>query len=241
MIPVRDSIQAKRWPLVTVLLMAVNILVFIAISGLSTLQVSKIYHTFGMTPVFFQGLPQYPWQGSFSVFFTLVTSQFLHGSWGHLLGNMLYLWIFGDNVEDVLGRWRFLLIYLLSGVAGNVLQLISDPFSRVTVVGASGAIAGVLGAYFLMFPHAKVRTIIPFFILYLIPINMPAVIYLGVWFLMQVLYSRSILVAGSQSIAYLAHVGGFVVGAAVGFLHRKKHKNDPEILDIVDDDYFHTR
>ena len=238
MIPVRDSIEAKRWPLVTVLLIIINVAIFFAVTGLNSRQTYELYRAFGMTPIYFQNLSAHSWHGSFPVHYTLITSQFLHGSWGHLFGNMLYLWVFGDNVEDRLGRLGFLFIYLLAGAVGNYFQLFSDPYSNITVVGASGAIAGVLGAYFFMFPKAKVRTIIPYFLFFFFPINLPAVIYLGGWFLMQVLYSRSMLVAGSQNVAYLAHVGGLILGALVGWLERRRHKNDPEILDIVDDDYF---
>lgn len=235
MIPVKDSIRARRWPVVTLLLMGLNILIFVWTLGFSTRELLLWNRSFGMTPIFFQEGQPWGWHGMFPVWGTMLTSQFLHGSWSHLLGNMLYLWIFGDNVEDHLGRGRFLLVYLLSGVAGNLVQLWSEPYSTVTVIGASGAIAGVLGAYFLMFPHAKVRTIIPIFIFFLFPISVPAVIYLGVWFLMQILYSKSMLAGGSQNVAYLAHVGGFVVGAAVGYWYNRTHPPEPEILDIVDD------
>ncbi|HEU68404.1 MAG TPA: rhomboid family intramembrane serine protease, partial [Candidatus Acetothermia bacterium] len=120
----------------------------------------------------------------FPIWFTILTSMFLHGGWLHLLGNMLYLWIFGDNIEAALGRWRFLLFYLLAGAGGALLQAAVSPRSTVPIIGASGAIAGVLGAYLILFPWARVLTVVPlFFFLHFLEI--PAFILLGFWFLMQ--------------------------------------------------------
>ena len=237
MIPIRDSIRARRWPIVTIILMILNLLVFLWTLGFNNRDLILWNRTFGMTPIFFQQGQPWLWHNLFPAWVTFFTSQFLHGSWGHLLGNMLYLWIFGDNVEDHLGRGRFLALYLFSGMAGNMVELWSDPYSTVTVIGASGAIAGILGAYFFMFPHARVRSIIPIFFIFFFPISVPAVIYLGVWFLMQVLYSRALLAGDSQNVAYLAHIGGFVIGSAVGYWYNRTHPPEPEILDISDDSF----
>lgn len=235
MIPVRDSIRAKHWPIMTLILIALNTLTFIWCTTLSSRDLTVINRVFGMTPAYFSGTAAWPFVG-IPFWLTLVSSQFIHGGWGHLLGNILYLWIFGDNVEDKLGRWRFLLMYLCSGLIGNLLQIATEPASMTPVIGASGAIAGVLGAYFIMFPHAKIRTIIPFFVLFLFPFNVPAVVYLGIWFLLQVISGRQVMAGSSQNVAYWVHVGGFIFGAAVGYWYRRTQKQNPERSDFDEDE-----
>ena len=150
--------------------------------------------------------------------------MFLHGGWVHLLGNMLYLWIFGDNIEDKLGHARFIVFYLLCGIGAAVGQIAANPLSDVPMVGASGAIAGILGAYMLLFPRSRVVTLVPiFFFFYFIEI--PAILFLGLWFLMQFLYGTLTLstetsVSGG-GVAWWAHVGGFITGAGLVFPFRK--------------------
>ncbi len=146
--------------------------------------------------------PHKPW------LLALLTSMFLHGGWLHLLGNMLYLWIFGNNVEDVFGRFRYLVFYLFGGLAASALELAFTPSSVVPTLGASGAIAAVLGAYLVMFPRARVLTLI-FFIL---PVNLPAVVVLGGWFILQLFHGVGGLGTQVSGVAYWAHVGGFVFG-----------------------------
>ncbi len=135
----------------------------------------------------------------------IVTSMFMHGSWMHLLGNMLFLWIFGNNIEDNLGRGKFLLFYLLSGIGASLVHVIFHWNSLMPVVGASGAVSGVMGAYLILFPRARVRTLVFIFILVTF-IDIPAFIFLIIWFVMQFLY------VGSSGIAWMAHVGGFILG-----------------------------
>ncbi|MCE5196249.1 MAG: rhomboid family intramembrane serine protease [Negativicutes bacterium] len=235
MIPVRDSIRAKHWPVMTLILIAVNTLIFIWSTTLSARDLILLDRVYGMTPAYFSGASDWPFAG-IPFWLTLVTAQFIHGGWGHLLGNVLYLWIFGDNVEDKLGCWRFLLMYLCSGLIGNLLQIATEPASMTPVIGASGAIAGVLGAYFMMFPRAKIRTIIPFFVLFLVPFNVPAVVYLGIWFLLQVSSGRQVMAGAGQNVAYWVHVGGFLFGAAVGYWYNQTKKRNPEPLDFWQDD-----
>ncbi len=145
-----------------------------------------------------------------SPWITIFTSMFMHGGWMHLIGNMLYLWIFGDNVEDAMGHGRFVVFYLLCGVAAVFAQALPDPSSTVPMVGASGAISGVLGAYLLLYPHARVLVVIPFGF-YLHPMRIPAGLVLVLWFGLQLL-SNAMAQAGQGGVAFRAHIGGFVAG-----------------------------
>jgi membrane associated rhomboid family serine protease len=149
-------------------------------------------------------------------FFSAITSQFLHGGWLHLLGNMLFLLIFGNNVEDQLGRIKYLIFYLVSGIVAAYGFALADPNSRETLIGASGAIAGVLGAYLVMFPRVRVWSLVPIF--FFIPLRLPAWLVLGLWFLLQWAYASGAAVSSAGDVAYLAHVVGFVFGMAVAFL-----------------------
>lgn len=140
--------------------------------------------------------------------------MFLHGGWLHLLGNMLYLWIFGDNVEDRMGRGRFIIFYLLTGYIATLTHVYFLPHSTVPMVGASGAIAGILGAYFVLYPRAKVLTLVPI-IIFITFIRIPALLFLGFWFLLQVINQTMISSPEAQSVAWWAHIGGFVAGAVL--------------------------
>ena len=149
-------------------------------------------------------------------FLAIVTSMFMHGSWMHLLGNMLFLWIFGNNIEDNLGRSKFLLFYLLSGIGASLVHVVFHWNSLIPVVGASGAVSGVMGAYLMLFPRARVRTLV-FVFIFVTFIDIPAYVFLIVWFVMQFLYM------GSSGIAWMAHVGGFIFGIYfIKWLGRKK-------------------
>src|SRR5260221_3858298 len=149
--------------------------------------------------------------------------MFLHGSWSHVIGNMWYLWIFGDNVEDNVGHGRFVLFYLLCGIAAAFGQIVADPNSMLPTIGASGAIAGVMGAYFVLYPRSRVLTLIPFIFLQVVEI--PAVVLLGFWFLMQLFSAGAIAVTASThggGVAFAAHVAGFVTGIAGVFVLRNR-------------------
>ena len=151
----------------------------------------------------------------------VVTSMFLHGGWLHIIGNMLFLWVFGDNVEDRLGHGVYLLFYLLAGIAAALIQGAIDPGSVVPVLGASGAVAGVLGAYLIWFPGSTIRVVIPFFILIFIPIPIPAWIMIGAWFVQNLLAGYATIAdaaAPDQGVAFFAHIGGFVFGMLVAVL-----------------------
>jgi rhomboid family protein len=209
MIPLRDTIPSSRRPVVNYAIIALNVLVFVHEASLGPAAESFIF-AYGLVPRDF----------SFS---TLITSAFLHGGWGHLLGNMLYLYIFGDNVEDRLGHARYAVFYLLCAAAAGIAQTLTNPSSGVPMVGASGAIAGVSGAYLLFFPTSRVVTLIPIF-LFLQVVEIPAVFFLVVWFLWQLVSGVASL--GQQSavggVAFWAHVGGFVGGMVLGPLLRER-------------------
>lgn len=148
--------------------------------------------------------------------------MFLHGGWFHLLGNMLYLWIFGDNVEDRMGHIRYVLFYLISGYTATLTHVYFMPESDVPMVGASGAIAGVLGAYLIMFPKARVLTLLPIGIFISI-IRIPALLFLGLWFLLQVINQTAVASADAQSVAWWAHIGGFAAGMILVRFFRQKN------------------
>ena len=151
---------------------------------------------------------------------TLLTSMFLHGGWFHILGNLWFLWVFGDNIEDVMGPVRFIVFYLLCGLAAAFAQILSDPGSAIPMVGASGAIGGVMGAYALLFPRARVQTLL-ILGFYVTTIGVPAFVMLGYWFLLQVLGGLPALGSSEGGVAFWAHIGGFVAGLALIHLFRR--------------------
>ena len=202
--PIRDHNPSRRVPVVTWALIAVNVLVFLNYLPLfaEPRALELFFLTWGKVPALVAQGDQ---------LHTLVTSQFIHGGWLHLGSNMLFLWIFGDNVEDEWGHVPFLLFYLACGVAAALLQLVTAPDSTIPMVGASGAIAGVLGGYLVMFPRARVDMFL-FLVIYVRIIPLPAWVMLGVWFLLQILGGLA-APADIGGVAYWAHAGGFVAGA----------------------------
>lgn len=204
MIPLKDNIPSRRFPVVTLLIIVLNTLAWLYERSLGPYMDNLVF-ALGVTPAdFFH-------YGLAGQLILMTTAMFLHGGWMHFLGNMLYLWIFGDNVEDRLGKGRFLLFYLLTGYIATLAHILSDPTSTAPLIGASGAIAGVLGGYFILFPHARVLTLIPIIIfIQIIPIR--AVYFLGFWFLLQI-FNQTMSAPGVQSVAFLAHIGGFAAGA----------------------------
>lgn len=209
MIPLRDSVRSSRFPLVTVLLIAINFYVFFRESFLSDAALEQLFQHFGVIPAQISYILGHG--GPIVGLLPLITAMFLHGGWLHLLSNMLYLWIFGDNIEDRMGRFRFLLFYLTTGVLASLMQVWSDPGSQIPTIGASGAIAGVLGAYFVCYPRAKILTLIPIFIFISIQ-EIPAVFYLVLWFGIQLFSGFVALSISGSSVAWWAHIGGFVAG-----------------------------
>jgi membrane associated rhomboid family serine protease len=222
MFPLRDTIPSQRWPVVTVSLILANAAVFFHELSLPPHALERFIELYGATPQHFSTWVRLG-GGPFDVLRLepLFTSMFVHGGWAHLLGNMWFLWIFGDNVEDVLGHGRFTLFYVLCGVVSAVAQMVVSPLSPLPTIGASGAIAGVLGAYFWLFPRARILTFIPIFI---IPyfIELPALVFLGVWFSLQLM--SGLADVGTRSlhggVAWWAHVIGFVAGVLLLWMLR---------------------
>jgi len=211
MIPIRDDTPRTTTPYVTYLLVGLNLLIFLFEVALDPRSRSGFIATFGMVPARVLGLLRgHP----AAALVPVVTSMFLHASWLHVIFNMWGLWIFGDNIEDYLGHVRYLLFYFLSGFAAAVLHIFFNAGSQVPSVGASGAIAGVMGAYFLLYPSARVLTLIPFFFLYFT--WLPAWLVLGYWFIVQFLSGAATSITYSHQtgggVAFWAHVGGFVAG-----------------------------
>jgi len=205
MIPLRDSTRGEHFPYITVMLIVINTLIFLFEVSLGEEGMNQLSYIFGLVPAYYTY-----YNGSPAGYIPFISSTFLHASWMHLIGNMWILWLFGDNVEDKMGKVRFLLFYLLCGFLASLTHFIFNIGSEVPVVGASGAVAGVMGAYFLMFRKAKVLTFIPPFFLF----NLPAWIYLGFWAITQ-LYGGAaglLSVAANEPVAFWAHIGGFLTG-----------------------------
>ncbi len=226
MIPLRDNIPRRTVPFVTRLLLVANVAAFL-LELVQGDRLDAFVDTFAFVPARLFHPALFPgWTAGASVV-TIFTAMFLHGGFFHLAGNMLFLWIFGDNVEDALGHVRFLVFYLVCGVSATLLQAILSPASTVPTLGASGAIAGVLGAYFVLYPRARVVTLVPLFIFFPL-VEVPAGLYLLGWFLMQFWLGSSQLASAGRGapdgggVAFWAHVGGFVAGVAWVLLFRPK-------------------
>jgi len=220
MIPLRDNIPSSSYPVVTVALIGVNVLAFLYELQLGPeLEPFLLIH--GFVPARYLYLvATEPWNLP-TRFLPMLTSLFLHGGWLHLIGNMWTLWIFGDNVEDRLGKGRFLLYYLVCGLAAAYVHYLTGPQSGVPVVGASGAIAGIMGGYVVLFPHARILTLLPIFIFIQI-VNVPAVFFLVFWFFAQLLNGMVATAASfGGGVAWWAHVGGFLAGAGMMLPRRR--------------------
>ena len=233
MIPLRDTIPSRRAPVVTWSIIAVNLAVFLYELTLDPHSLQQLFHVAGLVPARYTVLAGTPGVDvPLDSYWPLVTSMFLHGGWGHFLGNMWMLWIFGDNVEDRLGPVRYLVFYFITGIAAGVTHWLTNPDSIIPTVGASGAISGVLGAYLVLFPQARIIAVLPIlFFPYFFAV--PAVVFLGVWFLTQLL-SGSLAGLGPgdlRGVAWWAHVGGFIAGAVLQWplsLGRDKAPSFPE-------------
>jgi membrane associated rhomboid family serine protease len=199
MIPLRDVIPSRTFPFINISLIVANALAFILELSMSDAGFEPFLRAFALVPRHFS------WT-------TVFTSMFIHGGWLHFLGNMLYLWIFGDNVEDRLGHARYLVFYLLCGTAAAVAHVLMNPGSALPTLGASGAIAGVMGAYFVLYPHSRILTLVPIFIFYVRIFEVPAIVFLGIWFIIQFLSGAATVGVESGGVAVWAHVAGFVTG-----------------------------
>lgn len=220
MIPLRDTIRSYSFPVVNWSIILLNGAVFLYQVSLPSTQLQTFIRSFGMVPSRISLTDP-------ASLFTLFSNMFLHGGWFHILSNMWILYIFGDNVEDWMGSGRYAIFYILSGLAANSIQLLFAQGSNIPVIGASGAIAGVLGGYFLLFPRAKVTTL---FLLFIFPwfIDIPAILYLGFWFVSQLYSGFSSLSVPSGAamggIAWWAHIGGFTFGLLMVNIFKRRHR-----------------
>jgi len=225
MIPIKADLPTRTFPLVTILIIAINIFVFLHEISLGA-QSDEFILTFGaipfrlthIFPLLTRGEPVSP------IFKSMITSMFLHGGFWHVGGNMLYLWIFGNNIEDVMGHFRFIFFYLLCGVIAVYSHAAIDPMSQVPMIGASGAVSGVLGAYLIRFPRARILTLVPLgFFVHMIRI--PAIIVLGFWIVAQ--FANGIFSPqGGEGVAWFAHVGGFIAGMILIYKFAKRGKKN---------------
>jgi membrane associated rhomboid family serine protease len=234
MIPLRDYRPSRGFPIITVLLIAANVLVYLYETALSTqidLTCSRLAHQFvsqsdcffyqyGLVPHWLVSSPSAPSPvAPLPLWATLFSSMFVHAGFLHLAGNMWFLWIFGDNVEDALGSIGFLLFYFLTGLVAAASQVLSSPDSIAPMIGASGAIAGVLGAYLVLYPWGRVRTLV-LLVIFIQIVDLPALLFLGLWFLLQILVPQG-------GVATMAHLGGFIAGALFALVFRR-HLLPPE-------------
>ena len=229
-LPLRDDDTDRHTvPVVTYALIAVNVIVWLIelslgdrfINGYSTvpLEITSGRDLVGLQTIQAggQSIPIQLYPGPTPIYLTLFSSMFMHASWAHIIGNMLYLWIFGDNIEDRIGSAKFLIFYLLCGLAASAAHIMFGPESVIPSLGASGAIAGVLGAYLVLFPKRSVKVLMARQI-----VNMPAFIVLGMWIVLQVFSQISVVGAEGGGVAYMAHIGGFIAGLALIFLFGKR-------------------
>lgn len=224
MLPLKDNIPSRTFPIITVGIILVNISVFIWELTLKDIEREQVFRYLGLIPkemtlALTERIELIPYN-----LLTVFTSMFLHGGLFHILGNMLYLWIFGNNVEDSFGHGRFLLFYILSGIFAALSQYLYDPLANVPMIGASGAVSGVLGAYLILYPYARVVTAV-FIFIFIKLVELPAFVFLTFWFFMQVLYS------GVEGVAWYAHIGGFVFGLLIGRMFGFRRKRRPRFFD----------
>jgi membrane associated rhomboid family serine protease len=212
-IPLHDDNPTEGTPFITILFIAVCVLVFFYQASLPREPGEVFVFQYGAIPSVLFGQASLPDEVAVAIpgTLTLLTSMFLHGSWMHLIGNMLYLWIFGNNIEDVMGHAKFIVFYLLCGILAALSHALTDPASQIPMVGASGAIYAVLGAYLLLFPHARVLVFIPGFG----TVRVAAGFVLGMWFVTQLLSGGMSLGSKGGGVAFFAHIGGFVAGMAL--------------------------
>ena len=217
MIPLKDDNPTSKKPLITYSIIGICILIFFIQLTSQSYKTGQLFYSYGLIPSVLMGHKQLPLDlYAIPGFLTIFTSMFMHGGFMHLAGNMLYMWIFADNIEDNLGPSNFLIFYLLSGVGAAMTQVLMDTQSQVPMVGASGAIGGVLGAYLINYPNAKVLVLIPFgFFSQLLKIR--ALYVLGFWFVLQ-------FISSGGGVAYAAHIGGFVSGMILILFFNKKNK-----------------
>jgi membrane associated rhomboid family serine protease len=237
MIPISDRNPTRNFPITNLMLIAINVIVFLVELTMRSRQLDQFIFAWGVVPndIFFA--LGHPLQAPPTIWATLITSQFLHAGWLHIIGNMLFLWVFGDNVEDVLGSLTYLIFYLVSGVVAGLVEVFVVGPSKIPSIGASGAIAGVLGAYLLLYPWMKVTILLPIFFFFW-GIDLPALLVIGWWFVQQFFYGVAALsTTAASGIAFWAHIGGFIAGMLMilPFLGRRRRRRVSYSYDASDD------
>lgn len=215
MFPLYDTVRSRTFPLINIIIVLVNVLAFLYELRLAPAMLKEFIFTWGLIPAQFISNPNAAWPNIFS-------SMFLHGGWFHIINNMWVLLIFGDNVEAGMGKIRYLIFYLLSGVAAGLLQTYILPASQTPMIGASGAVAGVLGAYLILFPRSRIASLVPILFIFTI-VEIPAMLFLIFWFFSQLYSGLGAIQGGGQSgIAWWAHIGGFAFGVLMVFFFRQR-------------------
>ena len=229
MIPLKDDNPTSSRPIVTYFLIGICVVIFLMQLGSQSYKTGQLFYSYGLIPSVLMGYDQLPMDlYAVPAYLTIFTSMFMHGGFMHLIGNMLYMWIFADNIEDSLGPKKFIIFYLLSGIGAATAQILMDTHSQVPMVGASGAIGGVLGAYLINHPNARVLVLIPFgFFSQLIKIK--ALYVLGFWFVLQFINS-SMMSSQGGGVAYAAHIGGFVSGVVLILFFNKRNKRKTKVI-----------
>ena len=222
MIPIGDINPRRHFPWATLLVVVANTLIFLFMELLPSSTQTGIYYAGGIIPYRLTVL------GGWSSWLTILSSMFLHGGWSHIIGNMIFLWVFGDNIEDRFGPLGFLALYLLSGAVAGLTQVVFNPLSQVPIIGASGAISGIAGAYLLLFPKARIRVLFTVIIFWRI-VEVRAAAFLIIWFLWQLIQGViSLSTASGGGVAWFAHVGGFAAGLLLAILFGGKRQRQSE-------------
>ncbi|BCS90168.1 rhomboid family intramembrane serine protease [Pseudodesulfovibrio sediminis] len=222
MIPLRDNVPRVNRPIAVVCIIAVNVLVFLYLRTVPQYDLLQFYHLHGVVPARFFEPDWAKWVG-YPVTFggPLITYMFLHGGWLHIVFNMWMLWIFGDNIEDVTGHGWFVVFYVLCGLMAVAVHMVFEQASNAPVVGASGAVAGVMGAYIVLYPHGRVLTLVPIAFVPLI-VRIPSSLFLGLWFLIQIVSGMTSAGEGTGQVAWWSHVGGFIAGVVLIQIFRRR-------------------
>ncbi len=241
MVPISDANTTRRFPIMTWTLIVINVVVFLYELSLRSRQFDHLIGTWGAVPINILYALSHPVQAPLQIWATLITAQFLHAGWLHIIGNMLFLWVFGDNIEGVLGHLPYLGFYLFSGVIAMIVQSVVSGPVDIPSIGASGAIAGILGAYIVLYPWNRVSILLPIFIIFW-TVDIPAIFVIGWWFIQQFFYGLGVLSeTASGGVAFWAHIGGFIGGMImiVPFIGRAYRRRRPDryYYEIPDDYY----
>ena len=220
MIPLRDNIQIRSFPFVTILLFLINCYVFYLELTATNQQIAEIMNRYSLVPAaFVKAITQQSlYMGDY---LQLISNLFLHGGWLHIIGNLWFLFLFGRTSEGCLGHLKYFIFYLVCGVAANLVQVAFDPSSDIPVIGASGAISGILGSYIFCFPRARISTLIPIFFFFTI-VEIPALVFIGIWFLLQVYQGTLSNSMAGSNVAWWAHIGGFLMGIGLNVMLNRK-------------------